>query len=206
MSNAELTLHGAPLSGHTHRVVLLLRMLKLPYRFVEADAPVCNTPELPANNPLDHVPVLQDGPLLLSDSNAILVYLARRYDAGGTWLPNDPVGEANVQRFLSLAAGELANGPATARAIALWCMPGDADRANAITTWLLHYLDTHLATHHFLAAERPTIADLACYSYVAHVPDARISLAPYKKVRGWLARIEALEGFVPMAPTNQIAA
>jgi glutathione S-transferase len=59
--------------------------------------------------------VLVDGDAVLADSNAILVYLAKRYAAGSAWLPEDPLGAARVQRWLSLAAGEIAYGPASAR-------------------------------------------------------------------------------------------
>jgi glutathione S-transferase len=198
MTKPAFTLHGTALSGHVHRVELLLRMLDLPYRFVEASAAVRATPAYRALNPLGQIPVLQDGDLVLADSNAILVYLARRYDAGRTWLPADPRAEAQVQRFLSLAAGEVAFGPAAARAITLWGYPGDADHARSIAARLLRFLDDHLAGRRFLATDTATIADLACYSYIAHAPEGRIALDPYPAVRAWLARVEALPGFVPL--------
>jgi glutathione S-transferase len=198
MSNPALTLYGTALSGHVHRVVLLLRMLDLQYRFVDAPAGVRATPEFRALNPLGQIPVLQDEDLVLADSNAILVYLARLHDAGGTWLPTDPRAEAQVQRFLSLAAGEVAYGPAAARAITLWGYPGDADHARAIAARLLRFLDDHLSTRRFLATDVATIADLACYSYVAHAPEGRIALDPYPAVRAWIARIEALPGFIAL--------
>ncbi len=203
MSQPTLVLHGTALSGHVHRVILLLRMLDLPYRLEEASAPIRDTPAFRALNPLGQIPVLQDGDLVLADSNAILVYLARRYDAGGRWLPTEPVAEARVQRFLSLAAGELAFGPALARAVTLWGMPGDAERARVVAARLLTFLEGHLADRRFLAAEAPTIADLACYGYVARSPEGRISLEPYLAVRAWLARVEALDGFVPI-PSSPI--
>ena len=40
-SDSSITLYGTDLSGHVHRVVLLLSMLELPYRFVEAPAEIC---------------------------------------------------------------------------------------------------------------------------------------------------------------------
>jgi glutathione S-transferase len=202
MSDPILTLHGTVLSGHVHRVVLLLRMLGLPYRFENAPREVRTTPAFRALNPLGQVPVLQDGDLVLADSNAILVYLARRYDPAGAWLPTDALGQARVQRFLSLAAGEVAFGPAAARAITLWGYPGDAGHARTVATGLLHFFDDHLATRRFLAADTPTIADLACYSYVARAPEGCIALEPYPAVRAWLARIEALDRFVPLARTE----
>ena len=59
----------------------------------------------------------------------------------------------------------------------------------------------HLATRRFLTGDEPTIADVAMYSYTAHAPEGGVSLEPYRNVRAWLARFEALPGFVPMKRT-----
>jgi len=48
--------------------------------------------------------------------------------------------------------------------------------------------------------EHPTLADLACYAYVAHAPEGGISLTPFPQVRAWLRRVEALPRFKPMPP------
>lgn len=193
-----ILLHGTPLSGHVHRVQLLLRMLDLPFELVSAGADVRATPAFLALNPLGQIPVLQDGELTLADSNAMLVYLCKRYAPGSAWLPDDAAGAAAVQRWLSLAAGELAFGPASARAITLWGAPGHLERAGAVAARLLAFMDAHLALHPFLAVGHATIADLACYGYVARAPEGGISLAPFANVRAWLGRVEALPGFVPM--------
>ena len=63
---------------------------------------------------------------------------------------------------------------------------------------LLRFMDGHLGGRTYLAADHPTIADLACYSYVAHVPEGGVSLEPYPAVRAWISRVEALPQFVPM--------
>ncbi|WP_426207460.1 glutathione S-transferase family protein [Massilia sp. TWP1-3-3] len=194
-----ITLHGTPLSGHVHRVKLLLHMLELPYAFVEAGADVRASAAFRALNPLGQIPVLQDGELTVCDSNAILVYLCKRYAPEGNWLPDDAAGAASVQRWLSIAAGELAFGPANARAIALWKAPGDPARAGAIAQRLLGFMETHLAGRAFLAAEHATIADLACYGYVAHAPEGGVKLDGYPALHAWLQRVEALPGFVPMS-------
>ena len=44
-------------------------------------------------------------------------------------------------------------------------------------------MEEHLAERDYLATAHPTIADLACYSYVAHAPEGGISLKPYPAVR-----------------------
>ena len=198
MTPSNLVLHGLELSGHSHRVELLLRMLGLPYRFVPAPASVRSSPEFRALNPLGQIPVLQDGDLVLADSNAIMVYLVRRYAPGSAWLPEDPAAAAQVQRWLSIAAGEVMHGPATARAAALWNMPGDPVRAKAIAERLFAFMESHLAERSYLAADHATLADLACCSYVAHAPEGGIALDPYPAIRAWLARVEALPGFKPM--------
>jgi glutathione S-transferase len=203
MSLSTIVVHGTVLSGHTHRVENFLGMLGLPYRLEHAPVEIRQTPEFRALNPLGQIPVLQDGDLVLADSNAILVYLAKRYAGGTHWLPEEPIAAAHVQRWLSIAAGELKYGPAAARVITVWGLAGDLAVAHQIATRLLRFMDGHLTDHGYLAAEQPTIADVACYSYVAHAPEGRISLADYDHVRAWLARVEALPGFKPM-PTSAI--
>jgi len=198
MSEPAIVLHGTELSGHAHRVVLLLRMLNLPYRFVAAPPEVRRAPEFLKLNPLGQIPVLADGPLVLADSNAIMVYLVRRYSPGSPWLPEEPVAAAQVQRWLSIAAGEVMHGCAIARAIKQFNAPLDHKQATRIAERLLKFMEQHLAGRSYLAAEHPTIADLACYSYVAHAPEGGVSLEPYPSVRAWLARVEALPAFVPM--------
>lgn len=194
----QITLHGTERSGHVHRVVLLLRMLEIPYRFVSAPAEVRRTPEFRRLNPLGEIPVLEDGADRICDSNSILVYLAKRHAPGSQWLPEEPLAAASVQRWLSIAAGEIKHGPALARAIAQWSDPGDRNSAVRITARLFQFMDDYLADRDFLAAGHPTIADLACYSYIAHAPEGGISLQPYPAVRRWLSRVEALPRFVPM--------
>ena len=201
MSIPEIALHGTELSGHTHRVELLLRMLGLPYRYVVASAAVRSTPEFYRLNPLRQIPVLQDGDLTLADSNAILVYLAKRYGPGSQWLPEEPVAAAQVQRWLSIAAGEVMHGPAIARMVTLWNFQGDLARAQQVAAALLRFMNEHLKTRNFLAAEHATIADLACYSYVAHAPEGGIPLGEYTSVLAWLRRVEALPHFKPIPPS-----
>ena len=201
MSTAEIILHGTELSGHAHRVELLLRMLGLPYRFVAAPAAVRLSPEFAGLNPLRQIPVLQDGDLTLADSNAILVYLAKRYAPGSAWLPEDPVAAAQVQRWLSIAAGEVRYGPALARMVTQWSFPSNLAQAKQIAAALLSFMNEHLKTRNFLAAEHATIADLACYSYIRHAPEGGVAIGEYAAVLAWLGRVEALPHFKPIPPS-----
>jgi glutathione S-transferase len=200
MPAPTILLHGDALSGHTHRVSLLLRMLDIPFRFVPAPGDVRQTPAFRALNPLRQIPVLQDGTLTLADSNAILVYLSKRYDPAGRWLPEEPAAAARVERWLSIATGEIRYGPGLARLIAQFGVPGDPAWAGQIAARILAFMDEHLEARTFLAADHATIADLACYSYVAQAPEGGIALTPYPHVQAWLGRVEALPGFEAMPP------
>ncbi|HEX3844799.1 MAG TPA: glutathione S-transferase [Steroidobacteraceae bacterium] len=196
-----VTLHGSDRSGHAHRVVLLLRMLEIPYQFVSAPPQVRRSAEFLHLNPLGQIPVLEDGPIVICDSNAILVYLTKRYAPGSSWLPEEPLAAARVQRWLSIAAGEMKHGPALARLIVQWGDPSDRGAAMRIAERLFRFMEAHLEDRSYLAADHPTIADLACYAYSAHAPEGGISLQPYPALRQWLSRIESLPRFEPMTPS-----
>jgi glutathione S-transferase len=198
-----IKLHRMALSGHCHRVELFLSLLGLEYELVEVDFAngAHKTPAFLAMNPFGQIPVLQDGELTLADSNAILVYLEAKY-APGRWLPRDPVGAAKVQRWFSVAAGQVAFGPAAARAVKVFGRNDDCTPMITRANHLLKIMDGVLATQPWLAGSEPTLADISNYSYIAHAPEGNVSLEPYPHVRAWLARIEALPRFVPMAKSK----
>ena len=202
MSAAPLIFYSFPLSGHAHRVALMLSLLNVPHQRVDVDlrGGEHKRPDFLALNAFGQVPVIDDNGTVVADSNAILVYLATRY-GGQAWLPTDPAGAAAVQRWLSVAAGPLANGPATARLITVFGATHDADTTMARAHALLKVMDGELSRRDFLAGSTPTIADVACYAYVSHAPEGNVSLVDYPHVRAWLDRIENLPGFVPMART-----
>jgi glutathione S-transferase len=195
----SIQLYRSAISGHCHRVELFLSLLGLPFEAIDIDLvrKEHKTPDFLAMNLLGQVPVLRDGELTLADSNAILVYLEARH-APGQWLPRDPVGAARVQRWLSLAAGPLAFGPAAARVVQLFKRPTDPKEAIERAEGLLQLMESELGRTPFLVGERATLADVAHYAYVARAPEGLVSLQPYPAIRAWLARIEALPGFVPM--------
>lgn len=194
-----IKLHRMALSGHCHRVELFLSLLGLPVELIDVDlaAGAHKTPAFLAQNCFGQVPVIEDGDVVLADSNAILVYLEARY-APGRWLPREPLAAAQVQRWLSVAAGPLAFGAAAARVHQLFGRPGDPADVIARGHQLFAVMETQLAARPFLAGHSPTLADIANYSYVARAPEGNVSLQDYPMLRAWLARIEALPGFVAM--------
>lgn len=199
-----IKLYRAAVSGHAHRVELFLSLLGLPFELVEVDlvAKAHKTPAFLAINAFGQVPVIQDGDVTLADSNAILVHLAGRYAPNADqWLPREPLAAAAVQRWLSVAAGPLAFGPAAARVIQLFKSPDSPDAAIACAHALFAVMEQQLEWMPFLAGNTPTLADVANYSYIARAPEGNVSLAVYPRLRAWLARLEALPGFVPMLKT-----
>jgi len=201
MSN-PIKLYNFPKSGHAHRIELMLSLLNLPTElvFVDLAKGAHKQPDFLALNPFGQVPVIDDNGTVIADSNAILVYLAKKYD-NGTWLPEEPAAAARVQRWFSVAAGPLAFGPAAARLVTVFGAAFNTDEVIARAHTLLKVIDAELAKVPFLAGSTPTIADIANYSYIAHAPEGNVSLEPYANVRSWLARIELLPGFVPMPRT-----
>lgn len=197
-----IKLYHFPLSGHAHRVQLMLSLLDLPVEviFIDLAKGAHKQADFLALNAFGQVPVIDDDGVVLADSNAILVYLAQKYGKG-RWLPTDPVGAAQVQRWLSVAAGQIHAGPATARLITVFGAPYNAEDVIARSHNLLKIIDQHLSASAYLAGDTPTIADVAGYSYIAHAPEGNVSLEDYPHVRAWLARIEALPGFVGMPRT-----
>ncbi len=198
-----IKLYRHELSGHAHRVELFLSLLGLDHELVDVDLVNGEHKQeaFRALNPFGQVPVIDDDGTIVSDSNAILVYLAKKYGTA-TWLPEDAESAARVTRWLSIAAGPVAFGPATARLITIFGAPLDAERAKTIAYGLFDVMEQELATRDWLAGSAVTIADIAGYSYIAHAPEGDVSLEPYPHIRAWLKRIEDLEGFVPMKATK----
>lgn len=196
-----ITIYSFPISGHAHRIRLFASIAGIAYETIDVDlvAGENRQAEFLALNPSGQIPVIRDGDVVISDSNAILVYLARQY--APHYLPQDPVLAAEVQKFLSLAAGELAYGLAAARRINVFNAPLDAGYAKMISEQLLERLDAHMVDREFLVGDSVTIADIAIYTYTAHAPEGGISLQPYPNVQRLLSHIEALDGFIAMQTT-----
>jgi glutathione S-transferase len=197
-----IKLYGTRLSGHAHRVELFLNLLELPHEYVTIDmrAGEQKSPAHLAKNSFGQIPVIEDGDVVLPDSNAILVYLAMRY-GDEAWLPRDAVGAARVQRWLSVAAGQVAFGPAAARLATLFGAPFNHVEVCERAHKLFAVMEQELGAAPYLAGGRATIADIANYSYIAHAPEGKVSLEAYPQIRAWLSRIEALPGFVGMPKT-----
>jgi len=122
-----MKLYFHPLSGHAHRVQLFLSLIGAEHKTIQVDL---LKGEHKSADRFGQIPVLDDNGTIVTDSNAILVYLAKKLGKT-SWLPDDPVGASSVQKWLSVAAGEIANGPAKARLITVVGAPVPGRRDNS---------------------------------------------------------------------------
>ncbi|MBM0743377.1 glutathione S-transferase [Phormidium sp. CLA17] len=196
-----IKLYGHELSGNSYKARLFLSLLKLEFDWITVDlmkAEHKGAAHL-ARNSFGQVPVLVDGEVTLPDAQAILVYLARQY-GGEEWLPSEALPLAQVIRWLSTAAGEVRQGPENARLHYLFGVTAvEIERATQKSEFILTQLNQHLETRTWLEFERPTIADIAIFPYVALARDGKINLDAYTDVLAWIERVKQLPGYIPMA-------
>ena len=197
-----MKLYDLELSGNCYKVRLFAALAGIPLDVVPVDflGGEHKRPPLIALNPWGELPILVDGERVLRDSQAILVHLAGTY-GGAAWWPSAPHLQAEIVQWLSTAANEIQNGPASARLVDKFGYPLDKPTTLARSAHILPLLDAHLATHDWLALGRPTIADCAVYPYVALAPEGGVELAPYPHILRWIDRVKALPGYLAMPGT-----
>jgi glutathione S-transferase len=196
---AALKLHDLELSGNCYKVRLFCSLLGLKLDLAPVDfmGGAHKKSPLIEQNPFGEIPTFEDGGIVLRDSQAILVYLARKY-GGEAWLPTDAAGMAEVVSWLMVAENEIARGPNDARLHDKFGFELDADLAREKAKRILGLIEAHLDKHKFLALDRPTIGDIACMPYVGLAHEGGLSLEPYPAIRAWIGRIKALPGFIAM--------
>ncbi|MGE0550477.1 MAG: glutathione S-transferase family protein [Kofleriaceae bacterium] len=171
------------------RVLWTLEEIEMPYEIVGVDHPQhdLDSPTYRAMNPFGQIPMIDDDGVVVTESGAILLYLARK---SGKLMPRDLAGEAQVLRW-SVAALNTIEVPA----LTLWFVnindgkgtkPSEALQAWA--TMRLTQLDGWLANRQFVATDNFTVADIL----MTHVLDARSTarelIKPHAHVRAYLER------------------
>ena len=193
-----MKLYYVPVSGNAYKVRILLSLLKVPHEKIEVDTKnrEHKQPAFLKLNPRGEVPVLEDGGVVIWDSAACLVYIARKH-GGEQWLPAAPAAMAEVMQWVALAGNEIQFGLQYARRGVQqdrWTA-GTLEQGQALGRVALNALELRLKGNDWLALGRPTIADVACFPYVETAPEAKIPLDPYPGIVAWLARCKALPGW-----------
>jgi glutathione S-transferase len=200
-----IQLYDYVLSGSCYKVRLFLALIGQEYEAVPVDyypGGEHKTPAFLEINPLGQIPVLQDGDVTLRDAQAILVYLAGKYDTARTWYPADPETQGAIAMWLSFAGGEIMNSSA-ARLHDMLFYDFDIDKVRTAAHTAFRVLDDHLTDREidgadWIVSDTPTIADVACFPYVALSGDGGISLDDYHAIRRWINRLKKLPGFEVM--------
>lgn len=194
-----ITLYDMSLSGNCHKVRLLLSLLALDYQTQPVDlrGGEQRGPDHLQRNPFGQVPVLEDDGLIVRDSQAILVYLAKRY-GGENWWPDDAYQLAQIAAWLSTAANEIFHGPAKLRVHHKFGSPIDTAAAGQTADKVLGIIDRHLQSQDWLVGNSVSIADVAVYPYLALAPEGGLDIGSYHSIIAWFRRIRALPGYVAM--------
>ena len=148
-------------------------------------------PDFLALNPNGKVPVLVDGPLVLTESAAILVYLAEKT---GRLLPATGEGRARVFEQLFFHASGLS--PAFGQAgffkkQAAEPQPLAIARFEAEAARTAGRLDAVLAGQAFVAGDSFTIADIAHFGWLWRRAFAEVDIAGLPHLSRWVAEVEA---------------
>ncbi len=182
-------------SGNSYKLRVLLALLAVDYEEVMVNfrAHEHKSDAYRQINPRGQVPAIVDGDTVLWDSAACLVYIARKF-GGEDWLPAAPAAMAEVMNWVALAGNEMLYGLQYARRGKLRGIlsAGTLEQMQANGRVALDVLERRLATNHWLALGRPTIADIACFPYAETAPQGGIALEPYPGCVAWLARCKAL--------------
>lgn len=202
-----ITLYDFELSGNCYKLRLLMGILNVPYDIVPVD--FFPGREHKADwflrlNPFGQLPVLKDDDLVLSDSGAILAYLAKKYDASGQWFPDDPAVTAQILRWHAIADDITATSSAARLALG-YDYDFDVEKCQKGAHRIFRLLDEHLwfgereGRDWLCAPAHPTTADIACFPYVMLSEEGGISRQDYPALRRWTDRVRRIDGFTVMS-------
>ncbi|MBK5206174.1 MAG: glutathione S-transferase [Polaromonas sp.] len=194
-----IKLYDTDISGSCYKIRLLLNILGQQYETIPVDFvnKEHKTPKYTALNPFGEIPIFEDGELRLRDAQAIMVYLAKKYDKTNQWYPDDATAMGQIQQWLSTGGGEVMNA-AGARLVKVLNYPMDLEKLQAGAHRVFQIMDDHLAGREFLELGHPTIGDIACFPYTALAGEGGIDLSGYKNVLAWIERMKRLPGFITM--------
>jgi len=153
-----------------------------------------DTPEFTALNPNRKIPVMEDGDLVLWESNAIVRHLARTRDAGGL----SPAGEAQLALADQWMDWQVSSFWKSLRLVFLGQIrtaPADRDddaiaAAAEQSSAFMQMLDKHLASRDFVTGDQFSIGDIpvgaTCYRYM----NLEIDRPGLPHVEAWYDRLK----------------
>lgn len=198
-----IKLYGLKVSGNTYKVELFMHLLGLEYQFIELDIhnKQHKSDAYIKLNPRGEFPLLEDGNDVFWDSQAILIYLARQYTNSldkKYWYPDEPAEMAHITQWLCVANDEIFHSLGKARSMLKFGYAGDLSLYQKQGTDTLNWIEHHLTNREWLSSSTPSIADIACYPYIALCEEGNIPLAGYTAIHCWIKRIQSLKGYISM--------
>lgn len=201
----DLILHQDPRSGNCYKIVLTAALLGIPlairnYDIMKGET---RTPEFLAGvNPNGRIPVLQIANRFLPESNAACWYLAQ----GSALIPDDRFAQADALRWMFF---EQYNHEPNVATLRFWLrFVGQNKLSEAQKTQIpakraagdaaLKLMDDRLARSDWFVGSGATLADITLFAYTHVCEQGSFALDDYPAVRNWLARMQALPGFVAM--------
>ncbi|MCC6712586.1 MAG: glutathione S-transferase family protein [Candidatus Dadabacteria bacterium] len=198
-----MKLYDHPLSGNCYKVRLALRQLGIEYEklYLDIFEGAQHSGDYKAVNPNRKRPVLVDGGFSMWESNAILLYLGKKYSPNPLY-PEDLSAFGKMAQWLFFGKTSIDPSLAVARFMTKFLPPESVDekRLGELRTQgnaVLQVLDDHLEHSDFLAGDY-SMADIACFPYVDLAPEGGIDLSPYSSVVLWCDRIKSRPGFIRM--------
>lgn len=194
-----IKLYDFELSGSCYKIRLFTNILGLKYQPVNVDFvnKEHKTEKYTKLNPFGEIPIFEEDGLILRDAQAIMVYLAKKYDKSNQWYPDNAEAMGRISQWLSTGGGEVMNA-AGARLVKILNYPLDLDKLQAGANRVFKIMNDHLAGREWLELGHPTIGDIACFPYTAMAGEGGISLAPYPNILKWIERMKRVPGFIPM--------
>ena len=200
------TLYNYVLSGNCYKVRLLASLLGVEYETVAVDFHPGQEHRREAMlqlNPAATLPIMVTPHQILTETQAMLVWLAQAHDASCTWWPvNDHERITTITQYLGFAS-RLSTSIGELRQHTMLNKQIDVATARAGSIAALRELESHLSEQRirgqrWVAGQSPTIADIACFPYVALSPDAGLEHDEFSAIRSWLHAVRSLDGFVTM--------
>ncbi|GAA6169693.1 glutathione S-transferase family protein [Sessilibacter corallicola] len=194
-----MKLYDLELSGNCYKVRLFCALTGIDIELIPVDFLAGAHKQSPVIdlNPWGELPVLDDGKVVLRDSQAILVYLANKYEKT-QWWPKDPAEQGEIVQWLSVASNEIQNGPCAARLVDKFGMALNKERTIEVSDRILPLVNAHLENNDWLALNRPTIADCAVFPYIGTAWEGGVDISGYTAIVNWIARIKELPGYTSM--------
>lgn len=193
-------LYYNPVSSNARRVTMAAHHLGIKLDMVEINlASAADRRRLEEVNPNSKIPVLLDEDFVLTESCAIMQYLAD-CTPGQSLYPEDPIARADVNRWMFWATQHFA----PAIGVIVWenvwkkvvygidTDPVELARGERDLARFAAVLDAHLASRQWVCGDAVTLADYAMAAPMMYLERANVPLAQYQHIMAWFGRVQDL--------------